>query len=289
MTKQDIKRLVPKIALEYYRKFRRWERFNYRYKYNKGKSFIKNISIFETKFKIVINPYRNCCVDDFIAQDGCWEPKVSEKIMKFLPPDGVFIDVGANIGYHSLFAATLYNRTTSVFAFEPQKEIYDMVLESIRENLLTNIKVFNIGLSNTQCSAELNIFEENKGAASLVKGLNHHVGTTSKQTIELKTLDSFESQISGIDVIKIDVEGFEFETILGAEKLIRKFKPVLLVEFSPGLYLVRDQKIVERLISKLEDLDYRILTLEEEEIDLRKWTNSNHTDTSQIDIICLPK
>jgi FkbM family methyltransferase len=288
MDRENIKKIIPSQILGYYRKFRRWERFHNRYKYNNGLPFTKDISILNTNFKIIINPYKNCCVDDFIAKDGYWELKLSENIKKFLPRNGVFVDAGANIGYHSLFAASLHNRTTKVYAFEPQKEIHDLFVESVNRNEFTNLTIFKLGLSNSFGFAKLNIFEENKGASSLVNGLTHHTGPSQSQEIELKTLDFFKDSFDRMDVIKIDVEGFELEVILGSEYLIQKYRPVLLVEFSPGLYNFRDPKITEQLISKLESLKYKTQTLDGKEIDLRKWIGLSNLDTHQIDIVCLP-
>ena len=103
-----IKPFTPRYVQKVYRKYRRWERFHKRFLINRGQPFIKNILTQAVSFKIVINPFSNGCVDDVIAADGVWEPNVSKNIKNSLPPNGIFIDIGANIGYHSLFAASLH-------------------------------------------------------------------------------------------------------------------------------------------------------------------------------------
>jgi FkbM family methyltransferase len=282
-----IKPFTPKYIQRVYRKYRKWERFNKRFLVNQGKPSLENIVTEGESFKIVINPYVNGCVDDVIASDGVWEPLMSKKIKELLPPNGTFIDIGANIGYHSLFAATLHNRTTNIIAFEPQKNIYEMFRKSITENVYNNIQLYNCGLSNYEGTAALNIFEENKGASSLTQGITHHSGEAMVEEIQIKQLDSFLNEVQRADIIKIDVEGFEYEVVLGGLGLIRKYQPALFIEFSPGLYNLRDTAITQKFITLLSDLDYKTYTIEGEPLNLDAWSAQALLDTDQIDILCV--
>ena len=87
------------------------------------------------KFKIFLNA-RNGDTDRQILALHVYEPKISELIRKYSNKDDVFVDVGANIGYHSLYASFFFKK---VVAFEPLPSVFNQFKESIILNGITNI------------------------------------------------------------------------------------------------------------------------------------------------------
>ncbi|BFU77531.1 hypothetical protein ALC152_07460 [Arcobacter sp. 15-2] len=131
----------------------------------------------------------------------------------------IIIDVGANIGNHSLFlAANGYD----VYSFEANSEVFDIFDNSIKINGFDDkIKAYNFGISDTISKAKItNIDKKNLGGQSLLIG---------EGNIELKPLSDirFPKKIS---VIKIDVEGMEINVLKGAKELIKKDRPLLYIE-----------------------------------------------------------
>jgi FkbM family methyltransferase len=151
----------------------------------------------------------------------------------YFKPEMVFVDVGANQGEFSLFAAKRLP-TGKVYAFEPVGDFFSMLKENISLNKFANIEPWKLGLSDKAGSFPIYFDSDhknqNEGIASLFALPDQQV----KETIETITLDSFcsNNQITKVDVIKIDVEGAEFQVLKGSEQVLRNSKPLLMVELS---------------------------------------------------------
>jgi FkbM family methyltransferase len=160
----------------------------------------------------------------------CWMD-----IFKFNNP--VILDIGANIGLYSLYYKIKYP-DSKIFSFEPQKNIFSIIKKNIRLNNLKNIHTFNIAISNKISWGKLSIPKKNIHER-YKKNINH--GLFSLQTrnkdfkkCKLNTLDNFfsEKKIKKIDFIKIDTEGHEKKVLLGAINLIKKFSPIIQLEYN---------------------------------------------------------
>lgn len=150
---------------------------------------------------------------------------------QFLKPDMVFVDVGANQGEYSLFAA---KRLTSgkVLSFEPLPAITQLLRDNIALNGFTNITVFEAGLSDKARHVAIHELEgDNEGLATLHLAGRKPVSST---TITLETLDqAVERQsLPRVDFVKIDIEGEELRALGGSQKTIQKYKPVFMIEIN---------------------------------------------------------
>jgi FkbM family methyltransferase len=164
-----------------------------------------------------------------IILDGIYEIDELDLLTKWLSSlscddifDGLALDVGANIGNHSLYFSDYFSE---VLAFEPHPVTFKLL--SINAGLASNVKCLNFGLSSSEGPAEMVIDGRNMSGARVEK--NDHSLTSN---IYLKTLDSALSATDGrpIRLIKIDVEGHETEVLVGAEDIIRKWQPIILFE-----------------------------------------------------------
>ena len=103
-------------------------------------------------------------ISDFIRKNGCWEPLVSEVLLELLrskAPNTVFVDIGANIGYFTLFAAA---EGVPVVAFEPIAANYRLLSKSVEENNCQNlVRTFMIPLSDTKERLTINVANYNMG------------------------------------------------------------------------------------------------------------------------------
>jgi len=132
-----------------------------------------------------------------------------------------FIDIGANVGIYSYFFA---NRFSSVEAFEPISEI------TYRINHLKydNIRVHSVALSNKPGLLEFYIPKIKGEIEPSLASLEKKDGSVDIRQVVVKELDSFN--FNDVDLIKIDVEGHEYQAILGAKSTLLNFKPVLIIE-----------------------------------------------------------
>lgn len=188
-----------------------------------------------------------------------------------------FIDIGANIGLHSLTAASS-NPNIEIFSFEPEPTNFQDFLNNITINKFKSIRPFMMGLGNVIKNEKLYINEAwNKGKHSL----KNQFTTNSEVIIPVSTLDTFERNInSNALFVKIDVEGYEKEVIEGAINVLSNTKDVVLsIELVSGnneaqacqdiiniimsyafekLYTIKDNKLIE--VSKYEEsADYIII------------------------------
>lgn len=276
------KTILPSRFVKYLNSLRRSRRYKKYFKINNGKDLIKEIIIEGISFKLILNPYLNVFIDYFIYLNGVWEPNISKQIKQFLPKDGVFLDIGANIGYHSIFAACYLNSFGQVIAFEPIPYLAEQIKNSITLNHLKNIKVENFALSNKFGSAPMSLIDENIGASTLKKVMNKNL-VKEKINVKVSTLDFFLENLSRLDLIKIDVEGNEFETLIGGKKLLEKFHPIIIMEFSPTLYEFDYRGKTKKFEIFLSNLGYSFYSTFNEKIDLH---TLNLSQNEQYNIIC---
>lgn len=137
----------------------------------------------------------------------------------FLPsPGDVVIDVGAQYGDYSILCSTVYG-VSQIIAFEPLKNAYEVFQEFIALNNVMNVAVHNIAIGSYD---------------GIIQGKDdgHMFGVVmdgfNATSVPVRTLDSFGFQ--RIDILKIDVEGFELEVLKGALKTILRCRPKLIIE-----------------------------------------------------------
>jgi FkbM family methyltransferase len=113
-----------------------------------------------------------------ILHFGTWEPNITHVISGILQEGDVFVDVGANIGYHSLLGSKLVGSTGSVVAIEPVPDTFAMLLDNLRLNSCSNVRAVNVAVSD--CPHKMPLYslfgDFNCGAVTSVAsrgGLSH--------------------------------------------------------------------------------------------------------------------
>jgi FkbM family methyltransferase len=167
------------------------------------------------------------------------------RILEKLPINGnpVIFDVGANIGITALAFSTQFGNGCRVVAFEPHPLNYERLKKNIELDLDvgSRIETFPFGLSDRRERCYLSIPTSEQHARydpthnQINSGLYSVKGKGSERfECELVTLDEFVSShaIPRIDFIKIDVEGVEFEVLLGGESTIGQHRPSMLLEYN---------------------------------------------------------
>jgi FkbM family methyltransferase len=253
----------------------------------RSRPFFKEIHTLGLSFWILLQPTKNGCVDELIIKNGSWETGLDAMIKKYLKKEGTFVDIGANIGYHSLFVASYLSSTGKVLSFEPIQSLGDQFKKSIAKNNFTNVTVFDVALGDHEATVAMHLRKENMGESSIGAyeglGLND---SSSTQMVEVKTLDGVLGQTS-VDVIKIDVEGYELEALKGAVNILTNSHPVIFMEFSPMFYEFDRPGKSDELREYLESLGYSFYDMDNTPLDLKAWIKENATwQMAQIDIIC---
>ena len=239
-------------------------------------------------FSLFISP-ENGCIDEYIYLYGVYEPNILDIIAKYLKKSETFVDIGSNIGQHSMFAASIVGNEGKVYSFEPIPKIYNQFLESIQVNNFDSIiKAYNVGLGEKDSLQTLYINPDNIGGSSLVEQNDN----CDKIKVKIIKGDEILLQIKKICLIKIDVEGYEYETLLGIQSTIAQLLPTIIIEFNGELYNRGNNKNGYKIISLLQNLGYSLYDIGDslKEIankeDFLKTFISSRTQT---DLLCLPK
>lgn len=201
----------------------------------------------------------NGTVDEEIILHGVYEPFFLSVIKKHLSPGDTFVDIGANIGQHSLFASQVIGTSGQVISFEPIPRIYEQFKKSVDINNFENIDVYNLGCGSKEEELEIFSAEGNIGASSIVDSSRN----TSKEKIKLAAADSILTKYGKVSFIKIDVEGYEYFALQGLENTIEKYKPKMLIEYSPYYYNLFDKTHGQKIIEFLVRNDYVLYNLED--------------------------
>lgn len=167
---------------------------------------------------------------------GYYSTDIVALLKRMLMPGMVVVDVGANIGEITLIAAQRVGRTGRVVAFEPVNVIADQLAEHVRINDLSQVVIKREALGRTArdhvpiyASCGQDVSDENQGLASLY---GESEGQEPIEYVNITTLDDtvVSLSLSRVDLIKIDVEGGELPCLQGAESMLRRFRPMLIVE-----------------------------------------------------------
>ena len=170
-------------------------------------------------------------IEDHILQHGNWSGDLLQLTDYFVTPNSTIIEVGANIGFESLYYARKYPDCL-IYSYEPGSYAYDTLLRSKTYNHLDNLRVFKLAVGERSGSMEIaapTASSKNKGLGSL--NANQDLDDSYvKEQIEIVTLDSHCTSDQRVSVLKIDTQGFEWNVLQGATALIGKHRPVILFE-----------------------------------------------------------
>ena len=185
----------------------------------------------------------------FIA--GCFDPNEFAFLDRFLSPGMTFIDVGANEGVYSVFAARRVGSEGTVWAFEPSRRELDRLRRNLELNGLT-ARVFPAALAESGGSGELRVAGyEHEGQNTLGEFSFNTTELARKEAVEIATLDAIveRENPARIHLIKMDIEGAELRMLRGAYETLRHYRPILLFE-------VMDEALRRQGGSRDELLDY---------------------------------
>lgn len=281
---KSLSKKIVAFGQAYKRTIRNKERIK---KYGGDKPFTYHVNTEGVSFDIVLDPVHNCVVDAEIKEYGCWEKEMGNVFKKYIQKGDTVLDIGANIGYHSLYCAALLNNTGKVYSFEPIPRLAKQLESSVKINNFSNIQICNFGLAESdQDKKVLYLRDENIGGSSLFRYENIELvkvmGTTE---VALKKLDNFLPH-EKVSLIKIDVEGYEYEALRGAHELLSKCHPYILMEYSPIFYTQENDHKALDLVVYLEEIGYSFFSLQDEGLDIRAWLKEGNNVNSQIDILC---
>ncbi len=181
--------------------------------------------------------------------------EIMENFAKYIPQGGVVVDAGASLGDHVATYAKLVGPTGSVYAFEPNP----LPSRALALNFANakNVTVIPVGLSDREQRAIV-CQNDNVGASHLCALFP---GDNKNDAVTCRPLDSILRDIQRLDFIHLDCEGMELRALMGAQRLLAQFKPVIALEVNVSCLLrlgISQGAIWEFLINagyRVEELD----------------------------------
>ncbi len=162
---------------------------------------------------------------------GTFEPALQEILVDQLQPGMVFYDVGANVGFLAILAARLVGQSGDVHCFEPLPANVEQIRHNASLNQFSQITVHPVALAQIDSTASFRVSERPTFGALSTSPMevDHQIATIEVPVRRLDNL-SEEGKLPAPNVIKIDIEGSELDFLAGSERVLRRFRPLLLIE-----------------------------------------------------------
>lgn len=189
--------------------------------------------------------------------------------------DTEFVDIGANIGLTTLGVQKLLKNSSKnikkYHCFEPNNKIFSML--NYNTSKYEKINIYNFGISDKICLCNMKFSEYNNGCTYIYKVYGdstdysydcqkdwiHNFNKENNIFVPLFDLDYIIDIFENVSIIKIDVEGFEYQVLKGAEKFLKKFKPIIVIEIFNCNFIKCKQLLEEygyKKITHLYNEDY---------------------------------
>jgi FkbM family methyltransferase len=166
-----------------------------------------------------------------IRENRDYEPHLTRAISSVLPPGSRFLDIGANVGWFALLAASLVGPSGVVVAVEAHPVNADVLSRSRTLNGLENILVLPVAASDRVGTVQL----QSAGGSNAAIVADDGTRAAGDHFVTAVPLDDLRDLIGPVDVMKVDTEGAEYLALRGASQLVAAHRPEIFFEFSPGM------------------------------------------------------
>lgn len=227
-------------------------------------------------FKLDIADYQEYLIYFNLKTDS------SKGVVKHLSPDkGLILDIGANIGQTSLWIAKyIKSDLVNIIAFEPYPSTYSKLKYNLSlNNNFKNISAENIALGNSNSKLYMTDCGSSNSGGFTVNSvkINNDVVEVLQTTID----SYFKNNEQRINFIKIDVEGFEYQVLLGGEQTIKKDYPILFIELDNNNLKAHGSAAIDLLIL-LKNYGYNSILNAETLLEIGK----QELENCHLDIVC---
>ncbi|HEV8656054.1 MAG TPA: FkbM family methyltransferase [Candidatus Limnocylindria bacterium] len=199
-------------------------------------------------------------VSEHVKRDA-YEPNVTAVFRGRLRPGMHVLDIGANIGWYTMLAASLVRSSGSVTAIEPNPESAKLLEASRRVNSFDNVMVLQVAAGR---ELGLLVLHGSYSEAMTSAAPDDAAALTNSTTVPSFKVDDLVPRTKNIDLVKIDVQGAEYNALLGASELIRRCHPTIVSEFSPTMMPGMSGVDGRQYLRFLLDFGYKIAVIESE-------------------------
>ncbi len=193
---------------------------------------------------------------------GSFEPNEFNFLDRLLTPGMVFVDVGANDGYYTLFASRRVGPQGRVVSVEPSSRERGHLERNIARNGIGNVEIVPAALGAAAGHADLHLAHGvHTGHNTLGRFAHDDVVPAQVERVPVETLDAVVTRLglSRVDIVKIDVEGGEANVITGARTMLAVMRPVLMMEVNDGALQAQGSSEAALLEMLRREFGYEIL------------------------------
>jgi FkbM family methyltransferase len=198
------------------------------------------------------------CVDDKGLSEELLLYKIHEPFLTLLMSNEItegstIVELGANIGYYTTLECSFMHGNGKVIAIEPDKRSLTILKKNVAINQNSNnVEMINVAIGPDRRNGTILINKSYNLTSMNTPSLGSKIGT--EIGIDIVPLDDLVLNETKIDLIRMDIEGFEFEVIKGMKAVLEKFKPNLFIELHP----IRDTDLMMSFFETLNAFDYQI-------------------------------
>lgn len=228
----------------------------------------------------------SCMMQWYVFWD--FKDTIREKLYSLVEKGDVILDVGTNIGETLLIFARLTGSEGFVYGFEPDDKNFKNAQKNISLNTFINVHVFKNAVSDKKELVKLYCVDpHNRGMNRILEdGYN---ADDKFITLETTTIDEVveKNRIRKVDLIKIDIEGYEMHALKGAADTLNRLRPKLFIEVG-YTRLIENKTSPNLLVTFLERLDYKLFDSQTEKRITSEYDFSYLADGG-IDIYAIPE
>lgn len=157
-----------------------------------------------------------------IVRGDHYEPEMKNVLLRYLKEGSVFIDLGANEGYFSIIASRYVGANGRVIAVEPQSRLRSVIDANIGANNCRNIQLIRAAIFSQTGQVDIRLSSDrNTGSTSLYRTTKYLLPLEKVPSLTLAELLE-KNGIDHCDLMKIDIEGAEYDVLIGAEATLRQ-------------------------------------------------------------------
>ncbi len=194
---------------------------------------------------------------------GTYEPELRVLMRRYLQPGGVAVDVGANVGWHTLLMAGLVGSSGRVLAVEANPSVRERLNQHLQANRLSNVTIMPSALGSHPGKLKFlapPVDSIDAGDGHVATGDDGDRGHIIEAEVTTLDLLAEHEGLPRLDFVKIDVEGFECPVLQGAAEALARFRPVVCFEFNAD-YTGRGGGDAQALREYFDRLDYEVAVI----------------------------
>lgn len=187
---------------------------------------------------------------------GIHEPLTTHLILSEIKEGMICLDLGSNIGYYAIIESNIVEKSGKIFAIEPSPINFPILKTNLENQKMKNYIATNIAIGDK--NEEMEFIVSKKSNWSKIRIDNEEINPDDEVIkIPVKTLDLFvkENNIEKIDIIRMDVEGYEYNILNGSKNVLEEYRPKLFIEVHK-MYL--GTKKTFEMLKFLHSLKYEI-------------------------------